>query len=132
MTRVALRTLARLLAPWRTIRRLEASVQGLEHVLANPIVAGIEIGKKTALTVGMQGSGPALLAGMFLGLMEEKGKDAPNYLELSFNSPKGRILVTVTQPNGATPHELRSQAEQRVRQLESELQRLQGEPESHF
>jgi hypothetical protein len=119
--------LARLLAPWRTIHRLEATVQRLEHVLADPMVAGIEIGKEKALKVGMTGSGPELLAGMFLGLMEEKGKDAPNYLELSFNSPRGRILVTVTQPNGATPHELRSQAEQRVRQLESELRRLQGD-----
>lgn len=132
MTRAALRALARVLTPWRTIRRLEATVQRLEHVLVNPMLAGIEIGKETALTVDMKGSGPALLAGMFLGLVEEKGKDAPNYLELSFNSPKGRILVTVTQPNGATPHGLRAQAEQRVRQLESELQRLQGDPETRF
>jgi hypothetical protein len=130
MTRAALRALVCWLTPWRTIRRLEATVQRLEHVLADPMVAGIEIGKEKALTVGMKGSGPALLAGMFLGLMQEHGKDAPNYLELTFATLKGPILVTVTQPNGATPHELRSQAEQRVRQLEGELRRLQGDPEA--
>ena len=132
MTRTVLRTLARLLAPWRTIRRLEATVERLEGVLANPMLSGIEIGKETGLTAGMRGSGPELLAGMFVGLMEEHGKDAPNYLELSFNSPKGRILVTVTQPAGATPHQLRAQAEQRVRQLEAEMARVHGDPEAHF
>ena len=132
MNRPALRTFARLLAPWRTIRKLEATVQRLEGVLANPMLSGIEIGRETGLTAGMRGSGPEMLAGMFLGLMEEHGKDAPNYLELSFNTPKGRILVTVTQPNGATPHGLRAQAEQRVRQLEAELARLQVDPEAPF
>lgn len=126
-----LRALARLLAPWRTIRRLERTNERLEHVLSNPMLAGIEIGKETGLTAGMRGSGPELLAGMFLGLMEEQGKDAPNYLDLSFNSPKGRIVVTVTQPGGATPHQLRMQAEQRVRQLEAELLRVNGDQEAH-
>ena len=132
MSRFTLRALARLLKPWRTIRRLEANLQRLEQMLANPLLTGIEIGKETGLTAGMKGSGPELLAGMFLGLMEEHGKDAPNYLELTFNSPKGRILVTVTQPAGATPHQLRAQAEQRVRQLEAEMARVHGDPEAHF
>lgn len=131
MNRAILRTIARLLAPWRTIRRLEATVERLEQVINNPMLAGIEIGKETSLTLGMKGSGPQLLAGMFVGLLEEH-KDAPNYLELSFGSPKGRILVTVTQPSGATPHQLRTQAEQRVRELEAELSRLRGDSEEHF
>lgn len=132
MTRTVLRTLARLLAPWRSIRRLELANKRMEKVLGNPMLAGIEIGKETGITAGMKGSGPELLAGMFLGLMEEHGKEAPNYLELSFNSPKGRILVTVTQPNGATPHQLRAQAEQRVRQLEAELAQVNSDWEAHF
>ena len=132
MTRTVLRTLARLLAPWRTIRRLELANKRLERVLGNPMLAGIEIGKETGITASMKGSGPQLLAGMFLGLMAEHGKDAPNYLELSFNSPKGRILVTVTQPTGATPHQLRAQAEQRVRQLEAELAQVNSDWEAHF
>ena len=132
MNRTTLRALARLLAPWRTIRRLERTNERLERVLSNPMLAGIEIGKETGITASMKGSGPELLAGMFLGLMEERGKDAPNYLELTFHSPKGRILVTVTQPRGATPHELRAQAEERVCQLEAELARVQSDPEAHF
>ena len=122
MNRPTLRTIARLLAPWRTIRRLEATVQRLHKALANPMLTGIAIGKETGITAGMKGSGPQLLAGMFLGLLEESGKDAPNYLELSFDTPKGVILVTVTQPGGATPHGLRVIAEQEARNLRAELE----------
>ncbi len=126
MNRPTLRTLARLLAPWRTIRRLEAIVQRLEKILEDPLVAGIEIGSKTAsVTAGFQGSGPQLLAGMFVGLLQEH-PDAVNYLELTFGSPEGPILVTVQRPGGASPDGLRAQAEQRVRQLEAELLQLQG------
>ena len=132
MSRTVLRTLARLLAPWRTIRRLEATVQRLEKILDDPLVAGIEIGRETAsLTAGLHGSGPQLVAGMFLGLLQEH-PEAVNYLEMTFGSPQGPILVTVQRPGGASPHSLRAMAEQEVRSLRAELQRLQGDPEAHF
>ena len=127
-----LRILARLLAPWRTIRKLERENKRLSDAIANPLMTGMEIGRERGIEVGMKGSGPELLAGMFLGWLEQDGKNAPNYLEMTFESPRGRILVTVTQPNGATPHQLRQQAEQRVRQLEAELLQVQGDPEAHF
>ncbi|MEB3234655.1 MAG: hypothetical protein VKM98_04425 [Cyanobacteriota bacterium] len=132
MNRPALRTLARLLAPWRTIRRLEATVQRLEKILDDPLVTGIEIGRDTAsFTAGFRGSGPQLLAGMFLGLLQEH-PEAVNYLELTFGSPEGPILVTVQRPGGASPHSLRVVAEQEARNLRAELARLQGDPEAHF
>lgn len=130
--RDALRTFARLIAPWRTIRRLERDNQRLTDALSNPLLTGIELGKERGIEVAMKGSGPQLLAGMFLGMLEKDGKNAPNYLEISFQSPKGPILVTVTQPQGASPHQLRQQAEQRVRQLEADLLQLLGDPEAHF
>lgn len=120
-----LRIIAKLLAPWRTIRRLEREVERLRKILENPFLVGIEQSKETGIEMRMKGSGPQLLAGMFAGLLKEQGADAPNYLEMTFQSPRGRILVTVTQPGGATPHQLRQQAEQRVRELEQELQMLQ-------
>jgi hypothetical protein len=132
MTRTVLRTLARLLAPWRTIRRLERENERLTNALSNPLLTGIDVGRGRGIEVGMRGSGPQLLAGMFLGMLEQDGKNAANYLEISFGSPKGPILVTVMQPKGATPHQLRRQAEQRIRQLEYELLQLQGDPEAHY
>jgi len=120
MNRLTLRAIARLLAPWRTIRRLEAENRRLCALIDNPELTGIEIGRETGLTAGMRGSGPQLLAGMFLGLMEEH-KQAPNFLELRFATSKGPILVTVTQPHGATPAQLLGHAKQRVRDLEAEL-----------
>ena len=87
---ISLRTLARLLAPWRTIRRLEATVQRLQKILAD------------------------------------------NYLQLTFDTPEGLILVTVQRPGGASPHSLRAMAEQEARNLRAELARLQGDPEAHF
>ena len=132
MNRPTFRAIARLLAPWRTIRRLEATVQRLQKILDNPLVAGIEIGRDTAsFTAGFRGSGPQLLAGMFLGLLQEH-PEAVNYLQLTFGSPEGPILVTVQRPGGASPHNLRAMAEQEARNLRAELARLQGDPEAHF
>lgn len=107
--------IARLLTPWRTIRQLESEVEGLEGVIANPYLAGVQIGQKTGLEVEMQGSGPQLLAGMFEGLLEKDGADAPNYLELQFQTRhQGQILVHVQRLHGESPHALRLQAEQRA------------------
>jgi hypothetical protein len=120
-----LRTLARLLAPWRTIRRLEQSNQRLRDAIDDPELTGIAL-EQGAMTLGMQGSGPRLLAGMFLGLLEESPQ-AINYLQLTFDSSKGPILVTVQRPGGASPHTLRAQAEQEARALRAELERLRSE-----
>jgi hypothetical protein len=125
----ALRMIVRMLAPWRTIRRLERDNERLSKALENPLLTGIEWGRERGIEFGMRGSGPQLLAGMFLGWLEEDGKNAPNYLEVTFSSPKGPILVTVHQPDGATPHELQRQAEADVRRLKGELVRLQEEGE---
>lgn len=120
-----LRTLARLLAPWRTIRRLERANKWLTNALANPTLTGMAIHGNSA-TVGGACPGAQLLAGMFLGLLEDNPK-AVNYLQLTFGSSKGPILVTVQRPGGASPHALRAQAEQELRNLRAELARLQGE-----
>lgn len=125
MNRPTLRTFARLLAPWRTIRRLEAQSQLLSDALANPTLTGIAIHQNEA-TIGGAGPGPQLLAGMFLGLLQDNPK-AVNYLELTFGSPKGNILVTVHRPGGATPHNLRAKAEQEARLLREELALLREE-----
>lgn len=125
-----LRAIARLLTPWRTIRRLERSNEQLCNLIENPELTGIAIGRENAdLTAGMRGSGPQLLAGIFLGLMEENRDRAPNFLEMRFETSKGPILVTVTQPHGATPAALLGQAQQRIRHLEAELQALKATQE---
>lgn len=113
-----LHALARFLNPWRTIRRLQKTLE-------DPLLAGIEIGRDTAgLTAGFRGSGPQLLAGMFLGLLQEH-PEAVNYLQLTFDSPEGLILVTVQRPGGASPHGLRAMAEQEARNLRAELDAAQ-------
>ena len=119
MNRPTLRTLARLLAPWRTIRRLERRNKALSDALANPVLAGMAIHKNEA-TLGKAGPGAEIIAGMFLGLLQDNPK-AVNCLELTFGSPEGNILVTVQRPGGATPHNLQAQAEQEARNLRAEL-----------
>ena len=120
-----LRALARLLAPWRTIRRLERVNKWLSHALANPTMTGMAIHKMDT-TVGAAGPGAEIIAGMFLGLLQDNPK-AVNYLQLTFGSTKGPILVTVQRPGGASPHDLRVMAEQEARQLRAELAELRGE-----
>ena len=107
--------IARLLTPWRTIRQLEREVKRLEGVIANPYLAGLQIGRDTDIEVSCRGSGPQLLAGMFEGLLEKHGAAAPNYLELEFHTRRqGRILVHVQRLHGERPHALRVKAEQRA------------------
>lgn len=125
MTPAIPRFIVRLIAPWRTIRRLQKQIDRLEGIISNPLVSGIEIGKERGIDVGFQGSGPQLIAGMLLGMLQENRKHAPNYIEITFDSPEGPILVTAVQPNGATPGQLKSQAEAEVRRLNAELLRLQ-------
>lgn len=127
-----LRAIVRLLAPWRTIRRLERSNERLCNLIENPELTGIALGRENAdltLTAGMRGSGPQLLAGIFLGLMQENQDKAPNFLEMRFETSQGPILVTVTQPHGATPAGLLGQAKQKIRQLEAELEALRATQE---
>ena len=114
----------------RTIRRLELSNERLCNLIENPELTGIAFGRENAdLTAGMRGSGPQLLAGMFLGLMEENRDKAPNFLEMRFETSKGPILCSVTQPHGATPADLLGQAKQKIRQLEAQLEALNASKE---
>jgi hypothetical protein len=109
-----MRTIARLLTPWRTIRQLEREVKRLKGVIANPYLAGLQIGRDAGIEVGFRGSGPQLLAGMFAGLLED-GASAPNYLDLEFQTQhRERILVHVQRLHGETPHALRVKAEHRA------------------
>jgi len=126
MNRPTLRTLSRLLAPWRTIRRLERRNKALSDALANPTLTGIAIHKQQA-TMGFAAPGAQMIAGMFMGLLQDNPQ-AVNYLELTFGSPEGNILVTVHRPDGATPHNLRAMAEQEARNLRAELALFYGEP----
>jgi hypothetical protein len=119
------RTLARLLAPWRTIRRLERRNKALSDTLANPALTGIAIHQNEA-TVGAAGPGPQIIAGMFLGLLQDH-PEAVNYLQLTFGSSEGNILVTVQRPGGATPHNLRAMAEQEAREAKQEAEQLRAE-----
>jgi hypothetical protein len=119
------RTRARLLAPWRTIRRLERRNNALSDALANPTLTGIAIHKQQA-TMGFAAPGAQMIAGMFLGLLQGNPK-AVNYLELTFGSSEGNILVTVHRPGGATPHNLRALAEQEAREAKQEAECLRGD-----
>jgi hypothetical protein len=47
--------------------------------------------------------------------------DSPNYVEMKFTDNVGGILVTVQKLSFPTPHEKRLLAEQRVRELEAQL-----------
>jgi len=125
MNHPTLRALARLLAPWRTIRRLERRNNLLSDALANPTMTGLAFHENSA-TVGIAGPGAQMLAGMFLGLLHDNPQ-AVNYVELTFASPEGNILVTVHRPGGSTPHNLRAMAEQEARNLRAELATAKGE-----
>ena len=94
--------------PWGAVQQLRAENRLLSKAIADPLLTGIQIGNGT-LNIGVEGPGPQLLAGMFLGMFE-KHPDAKNYIEVTFGSHMGPILVTVMKPGGKTPHQLRQEA----------------------
>lgn len=95
-----------ILNPWRRIRELREENERLAKIIGDPMLTGIQIGNGS-LHVGMEGIGPSLVAGMFVGMLETY-PDATNYVEI------GPIVVTVMKPNGKTPHELRVEAERNL------------------
>lgn len=58
-------------------------------------------------------------------LSETKGAD--NYLEMTFNDPKGQIIVNVRRWNGKTPATLRAEAAAERDEARAEVVRLSGE-----
>ena len=101
-----------LLNPWRTVRQLREENERLAEIITDPLLTGIHMGNGT-LEIGMEGPGPQLVAGMFLGMFE-KYPDAKNYIEVTFGSRMGPILVTVMKPGGKTPDQLRREAERKL------------------
>ena len=101
-----------LLNPWRTARELREENARLARAITDPLLTGIQIGNGT-LDVGMEGPGPQIVAGMFLGMFE-KYPDAKNYVEVTFGSRMGPIVVTAIRPGGKTPDQLRREAERKL------------------
>lgn len=101
-----------LLNPWAMVRQLREENAKLMETITDPLLTGMNIGNGS-IDMEMQGAGPQLMAGMFLGMFE-RYPDAKNYIECRFSSPKGPILVTVVRPGGKTPHQLRAEADQKL------------------
>lgn len=67
----------------------------------------------------------AIAVSLRRSLSETKGAD--NYLELTFNDPKGQIVVNVRRWNGKTPATLRAEAAAERDEARAEVVRLSGE-----
>jgi len=93
-------------------RRLEEGNRRVRELVANPLLTGVHIGNGT-IDIGLEGPGPTLLAGMFIGMFE-KYPDAKNYLECHMSSSKGDIIVTVRRRDGKTPDALKRETEARL------------------
>ncbi len=106
----------------------QARIAELEDAIANPHMTGINLGAE-GLDLGMKGPGPKLIAGMFVGLLEAN-PEATNYLELTFDSPQGRIVVNVQRPSGKTPHQLRKEAEAELAAARADAERYRWLPGS--
>lgn len=109
-----------LVNPWRAAKQLREENARLTATIAEPLLTGINIGNGS-IDVGMQGAGPQLMAGMFLGMLE-RFPDAKNYVECTLSSPLGPIVVTVMRPGGRTPHQLRMEAEAKLAALQGKEQ----------
>jgi hypothetical protein len=98
---------------------VEEGNQRIQQAIGNPLLTGINIGNGS-MDIGMEGAGPQLLAGMFLGMFE-KYPDAKNYIEVLMSSSKGDVIVTVRRRDGKTPDMLKREADRRIAELEKQL-----------
>ena len=101
-----------LLNPWVTARQLREENARLCATITDPLLTGFNIGNGS-IDMELSGTAPTLMAGMFLGMFE-KYPGAKNYIEFTFSSRMGPVLVTVVRPGGKTPHQLRLEAEAKL------------------
>jgi len=105
--------ISRTLNPWYAAHMLRLENKRLLDLLADPFISGLHYTAHGGLHVDAEAPAAALMAGMFLGMFE-RSPDAKNYIELTFSSKAGPVLVTVVRPGGRTPHQLRMDAERQL------------------
>ena len=112
-----------LFARRKKIAELEREIERLENVISDPVLAGIEA-NEDGVNVMFKGAAPNILAGMFVGILDEN-PDAQNYITFKFfHERHGLILITVQRYSGKTPHELRKEAEAKLEEAEKKLEEL--------
>lgn len=100
------------LRPWSEIHRLRAEVDLLRATLSDTNMRSMStVGGITEME--FVGRGPQLLAEYFTALVDSD-KVGTNYIEFTFGSHAGPIVVTVMRPGGKTPHQLRIEAEAKL------------------
>lgn len=102
-----------LVAPWLMVRQLRKENARLVATISDPLLTGLNIGNGSLEMDLEGGTGSQLMAGMFLGMFE-KYPDAKNYIEVTFSSRMGPVVVTVMKPGGQTPDQLRKEAERKL------------------
>lgn len=112
-----------LFARRKKIAELEREIERLEKVVNDPVLAGIEV-NEGGVNMMFKGAAPNILAGMFVGILDEN-PDAQNYITFKFfHERHGLILITVQRYSGKTPHELRKEAEAKLEEAEKKLEEL--------
>ena len=107
----------------KKIAELEREIERLEKVINDPVLAGIEA-NEGGVNMMFKGAAPNILAGMFVGILDEN-PDAKNYITFKFfHERHGLILITVQRYSGKTPHELRKEAEAKLEEAEKKLEAL--------
>ena len=107
----------------KKIAELEREIERLKKVINDPVLAGIEA-NEDGVNMMFKGAAPNILAGMFVGILDEN-TDAQNYITFKFfHERHGLILITVQRYSGKTPHELRKEAEAKLEEAEKKLEAL--------
>jgi len=89
-----------------------------------PIIREMQI-KGGQLNMSVSGVAASIMARSFGDLL--LNQKAPNYIETRFHTPQGdKLLVTVQRTDGKTPHELRAEAEEKIADLEKQLEGLRA------
>ncbi len=109
------------------LAEVEAENERLREALAGRLDATTMLRelaiKEGGLFAQVEGGAAGLLAGAFIDMFDKhEPQDARNYIELSFGSKLGPIVVTVQKVNGKSPARLRAEAEAQRDSLARALQ----------
>ena len=81
------------------------------EAIANPLLTGIHVGEGK-IDIGLQGAGAQLIAGMFVGMLNDDR--AMNFVEVTFDSQEhGPIIVTAQKGRGKSPATLLRECEEK-------------------
>ena len=110
------------LRKFKYVQELESDYDEIYNKLQLALSGDITLETMRVDSKGMSASISTKMAGYMAGIFKDtlNEMDAENYIEMQFMDPESQLPITVTikRHDGKTPHQLRIEAEEKLKKLE--------------